>query len=110
MTLNHLEFERYEDSGFLGLQMAIDLAYLEEVKAIGPSIKNSLQIEVQAFPYPPYIYEDKSHYATVLANLLPSAIIIGFAYMASITIFNIVKERKTGIKVKNQKYKHLKIA
>lgn len=55
-------------------------------------------VETKPFPYPPYRKLDKSHYTMVLSTLLPSAIIIGFVYMISISIKVIVEERVTGKK------------
>jgi len=89
--------------------MAIDDAFLTHVnwaKLSGVSKEGlkagEMKVETAAFPHPPYAFKSVSHYTTVLAVLLPSSIIIGFACMASITIAILVDERNNGVQVSYQ--------
>ncbi|CAG7732334.1 unnamed protein product [Allacma fusca] len=84
----------YETSGFLGLQLAIDQSFLELVHgraALG------YKIEMQAFPYPPFVHLEKTHFTMILSMLLPAAIIIGFSYLVTNSITEIAKERESRV-------------
>ena len=90
-----IDFKVYENSGFLGLQLAIEMAYIDLVNGK----PHGFQVETQAFPYPPYKNLEKSHFTMILAMLLPASIIIGFSYLVTNAITEIAKEKETGVTV-----------
>ena len=90
------DYRLYETQGFLGLQMAVDMAFIETIHGFNLTQK----IEMQAYQYPPYKHQDKTHYTMVLSRILPAALVIGFSYMVTSSITEIVKERESGVRVR----------
>ena len=61
-----------------------------------------LQINAQAFPYPPYsaVFDFKQVYFI----MLPQFLVLGFIFIVPSIIRNVVSEKETGIKVRDTLY------
>ena len=82
-------------TGFLALQLAVDMAILNELNSTFDS--SSVKIELQRYPYPPY---KADNFVLVIQTWFPFLLIMSYIFAAINTVKNIVHEKENGLKVR----------
>ncbi|XP_059481121.1 phospholipid-transporting ATPase ABCA1-like isoform X2 [Neocloeon triangulifer] len=89
----------YHESGFLGLQLIINKAFIElaqsyEHSSTPEDIQD--QMFLQAMPYPPYM--DDNGYAAAVKTLLPFLSMFSFIILCTTVTKRVVEEKQSGAK------------
>ncbi|XP_066249198.1 phospholipid-transporting ATPase ABCA3-like [Euwallacea similis] len=86
----------YSWEGFLTLQKAIDMSFIEkEAEAVGRSVPEVF-LEVEEFPYPPYKSDIGS--SALFVYYLPLITLFSFLFICPAVLQRVVEEKYTGIK------------
>ncbi|XP_076318610.1 phospholipid-transporting ATPase ABCA3-like [Tachypleus tridentatus] len=88
-------YDVYKSSGFLCIQSAIALSYVEMLQEDEKRMNKNISFasEIQQFPYPSY-YESSFNFAL----LIPTMIITGFIILTPVIVRRIVAEKSVGAK------------
>lgn len=85
----------YLQHGFMSLQAALDVAFMEEVS--GRDLQETVSLYAQEFPYPPHT-EDPIK--MVIIEVLPLLTMFSFIFICPAVLKRVVEEKQAGTKVR----------
>ncbi|KAF5274074.1 hypothetical protein FQR65_LT04472 [Abscondita terminalis] len=87
-----IQSEKYINRGFIAVQMAIDISFLEMTLGSDPS----LEFAMQEFPYPPHLND--MGITDMFLYIMPLVTLFSFVFLCPAVLKRIVEEKSTGIK------------
>lgn len=82
-------------NGFLSLQKAIDMSFIEEHSQ--KNIDENISLYVKEFPYPPYKVDEVI--SALFIEYLPLLTLFSFIFLCPAILKRVVEEKQTGTKV-----------
>ncbi|KAL1501623.1 hypothetical protein ABEB36_006920 [Hypothenemus hampei] len=86
----------YNWKGFLTMQMALDMSFIEKEKERQNGTISNLKLQAQSFPYPPH--KADSGLSEVFIFYLPLITLFSFIFVCPAVIKRVVEEKHSGIK------------
>lgn len=87
----------YSWKGFLTLQSALDLSFLQKEAELNKKYLPDIVLESQEFPYPPY--RTDLGFTNLLSEFLSLITLFSFSFVCPAVLQRVVEEKYTGVKV-----------